>query len=328
MKKATLRCLWSALALVAGSTLQPQAGAAEATVDDASPPAARIDRWHDWLYVKVQGWAQGLDQRFVREGEVEEATPPTAFRISSDAELVNHSDGGVKFGGKLDIDLLLQLRNLEKRLKIFVTSDTVEESPDRGTEERRLRAGARFALKDYFNFDVGVRIDVPPVAFTAVRWQRQLELGSWDVEPFAKVYLETKKGLGAASGVTFDHWSNRWLVRASTYANWRNDESATAWTQTLLVAHAREILRFGRYGSIVRGTDLVRAYGVQALVSGEKTSGADTYELSVFAKQPTARNWLYWHVTPLVRWERDYGWHADPGIRAGIDILFWDLSDR
>ena len=43
---------------------------------------------------------------------------------------------------------------------------------------------------------------------------------------------------------------------------------------------------------------------------------------------PTARNWLYWNVTPLVRWERKFGWKADPGIRAGIDILFWDRSDR
>jgi hypothetical protein len=54
----------------------------------------------------------------------------------------------------------------------------------------------------------------------------------------------------------------------------------------------------------------------------------DRYELSVFAKMPTSRNWLYWHVTPLVRWEREYGWNADPGIRLGIDVLFWDLSGR
>jgi hypothetical protein len=117
-------------------------------------------------------------------------------------------------------------------------------------------------------------------------------------------------------------------VRSSTYGNWVKDDDATEWTQTFVVAHAREILRFGRYGSIVRGSDLVRAYGIQALATGDKASRVDEYELSVFAKMPTARNWLYWHVTPMVRWERKYGWHADPGIRAGVDILFWDVSTR
>jgi hypothetical protein len=297
--------------------------------DDALAPApSRIDRWHDWLYLEVQGMAHSLDHRFVRDGETEEPTPPTPFRISMDAEALNRS-GGLDYKARLDIDLQLQLPNLEKRLRIFITSDDVQESPTLlGNEDRRVRAGARLAFADYFNFDLGVRVDVPPVAFTAIRWQRQLSLRGWDVEPFAKIYLESGDGFGAASGITFDHWYNRLLLRSSTYANWHRSEDATEWTQTLLVAHAREILRFGRYGSIVRGSDLVRSVGVQALASGERTSQVDTYELSAFVKRPTGRNWLYWNVTPLVRWERQQDWHAEFGIRAGIDILFWDLSDR
>lgn len=291
-------------------------------------PANRVDRWHDWLYLEVQKGAQGLDRRFIKDGEEAEPTPSSPFRISFDTEAVNHPNG---WGYKAipDVDLLLQLPNLEKRLKIFITSDNVQESPtvfdDR---DRRVRAGGRLALSDYLNFDVGVRVDLPPVAFTAIRWQRQMNAAGWDIEPFAKLYLETKDGFGAAGGITFDRWMNRFLLRSSSYANWRHDTDETRWTQTLMFAHAREILRFGRYGSIVRGTDLVRAVGIQALASGDTTDHVDTYELSVFAKMPTARNWLYWHVTPLVRWERKYGWSADPGIRVGIDVLFWDLSDR
>ena len=33
-----------------------------------------------------------------------------------------------------------------------------------------------------------------------------------------------------------------------------------------------------------------------------------------------------WFVEPLVRWDREYAWQADPGIRIGIDALFWDLA--
>lgn len=328
MKKPLLRLLQEAapaIAVALGLAAAPAMAADD--VDEVEVRASRIDRWHDALYLKVQDWAQALDHKFVREGQTPEPTPSSPFRIATDAEVVQHQQGGTEFRGRVDVDLLLQVPNLEKRLKIFVTSDTVEESPSIATsEDRRIRAGARVALKDYLNFDVGARLDIPPYVFTALRWQRQLELGAWDVQPYAKVYLETRDGFGAATGVTFDHWHNRFLVRSSSYLNWRKDEAATEWTQTFMLAHAREILRFGRYGTIVRGTDLVRAYGIQALASGERTSGADTYELSVFAKRPTGRNWLYWHVTPLVRWEKERGWHADPGIRAGVDILFWDVS--
>ncbi len=304
------------------------AGAAEPAATPSDAPKARVDVWHDWLYDKVQSWSLALDHSFVKDGETPEPTPSSPFRISLDAEAVHH-ENGFSYKARPDIDLLLQLPNLEKRLKIFITSDDVTEAPSQVDDrDRKVRAGGRLALSDYLNFDVGVRVDLPPVAFTAIRWQRQVGVGGWDIEPFAKLYLETKNGFGAAGGITFDRWMNRFLLRSSSYANWRHDTDETRWTQTLMFAHAREILRFGRYGSIVRGTDLVRAVGIQALASGDTSDHVDTYELSVFAKMPTSRNWLYWNVTPLLRWERKYDWHPDPGIRAGVDILFWDRSDR
>ena len=52
------------------------------------------------------------------------------------------------------------------------------------------------------------------------------------------------------------------------------------------------------------------------------------YEASFFYKQPTKTHWLYWHVAPLVTWERQFNWHPDPGIRIGIDALFWNVSGR
>lgn len=307
------------------------ADAEVAVATSTSPrPSSRLDRTHDWLYLRMQRWAGALDHKFVREGEVEEPVPPSPFRLGLESEYIDRDDGA-DINGRIDLDLILQLPNLEKRLKIFVTSDSVEESPSRLSErERNVRAGFRLRSNDFLDFDVGLRADVPPVAFTSVRWQRQYGAGGWDIEPFTKVYLETKDGFGVAGGVTFDRWMNRFLVRSSTYANWRHDKDETRWTQSVMFAHAREILRFGRYGAIVRGSDLVRAIGIQALASGEgeRASGVDTYEVNVFAKMPTSRNWLYWYVTPMVRFERKYDWNADPGIRAGVDILFWDLSDR
>ena len=54
----------------------------------------------------------------------------------------------------------------------------------------------------------------------------------------------------------------------------------------------------------------------------------DHHEAGIFYRRPTANRWLYWSVEPLVRWDRAYRWSADPGIRIGIEALFWDLARR
>ena len=104
--------------------------------------------------------------------------------------------------------------------------------------------------------------------------------------------------------------------------------SDTDFTQSLTVAHAAETLRQGRYSDVVGGRDLARGYGLQLLASGTRDTGAQRYEASLFVKQPTALRWLYWHAAPLINWERSQGWHPDPGIRIGIDALFWDVGRR
>jgi hypothetical protein len=65
---------------------------------------------------------------------------------------------------------------------------------------------------------------------------------------------------------------------------------------------------------------------MQLLATGERRNRVEYYEASVFYKRPLRHRWLYGFVEPLVRWERGYDWNADPGIRIGIEALFWDLS--
>ena len=104
----------------------------------------------------------------------------------------------------LNLDVTLKLPNIERRLRVFVTSDDVAESPDVAGERRNFRAGLRFNPWDEFDFDVGVRADLPPVAFASLRWSRFVPLGRWDIYPFAKLFAETDEGPGVSAGITFD----------------------------------------------------------------------------------------------------------------------------
>ncbi|MCU0759490.1 MAG: hypothetical protein MUF07_09925 [Steroidobacteraceae bacterium] len=286
----------------------------------------RLDRTHDWLYVNAQRLVEDTDRRFAPPDAELLAVPATPFRLGVITQTIDRPDG-VKFGLDLNLDVSLNLPNIERRLRLFVTSDDVAESPDLSDDRGEVRAGLRFSPYGNFDFDVGVRADVPPIAFASLRWAKYQPIGLWDVFPFAKLFAETGEGVGASGGFTVDRRVGRaTILRSSTFAKWRNDRDATEWTQAFLVARAGELLLPERYGRLVRNLDFARGYGLQLLATGERRNRVEYYEAAVFFKRPLRQRWLYGYIEPLVRWDRRYGWDADPGIRIGFDALFWDLS--
>lgn len=285
----------------------------------------RLDDAHDRAYTKMQELVEALDHRFAPKGAELLPVPAAPFRISLGGEAIDRRDG-TDFDFDLDFDTTLRLPNTEKRLRIFITSNDVDEAPRTADESSALRAGLRYELRRHLDFDIGIKADLPPVAFASLKWARELRLGRWDFYPFAKLFAETDESVGYAAATTFDHWSGQRLFRTSSYVKWRDDRDRTQWSQTLIYARAKEILVPERYGSYLRATDIGRGWGAKLYASGEDLHGATYYEASLFHKRPTASGWLYWYVEPLVRWDRRYDWEADPGIRIGIDALFWDLA--
>ena len=296
---------------------------------EAGPTGTALDRLHDRLFLGVQDFITDVDERYIDDPATALPVPVSPFRIGLQAETLRRADGTLDTAPRIDVDLLLKMPNLQRRLQLFITSDAVDESPLRaGNSLYDLRAGARFSLLRNLDFDVGVRADLPPVAFASLRWQKQWSLGDLQIQPFAKSFLETKRGLGTAYGLNLERWIDRWVLRSASYANWRLDTRATQWTQAFIVARASEVIRFGRYSDVLGGRDLARGFGLEGTLTGERYREMQRYEVSLFAKQPTPRRWLYWQAAVFVRWDRAQGWHPDPGIRLSLDALFWDRATR
>ncbi|MEO8314313.1 MAG: hypothetical protein ABI645_05905 [Pseudomonadota bacterium] len=285
----------------------------------------RLDHAHDLVYTGVQRGAEATDRKFADKDKPLEPVPASPFRLGLMLESIDRSDG-MEFNFNANLDIALNLPNIEKRLRIFITSDDLDESPDTARDRSGLRAGVRYQLVRYLDFDLGVRIDAPPVAFASLKWTREIQLGQWDFYPLAKLFLESKDGFGAASGATFDRWSGRTLFRASTYAKWLLDDKQTGWSQSFVFARAHELIVPDRYGSYPRANDIGRGWGVHVLASGEDTSEVTYYEAAAFYARPMANRWLFWSIEPLVNWDRRYNWKADPGIRVSFNALFWDLA--
>lgn len=296
-----------------------------AAADPAVGVGQQLDRAHDRLYAWTQGVVEATDHRFAVQGREPQPVPAAPFRVGLTLETLDRSDG-MKFRLQGELDVALQLPNTERRLRVFITSDDPDESPRNAGHSSSLSAGLRHELARYLDFDLGVRINVPPVAFTSIKWTREISLGDISFYPFAKVFLESSDGFGASAAATFDHWSGRTLLRASTYGRWLADGDRKDWSQALVFARAHELIVPDRYGSYLRANDIGRGWGVRLETGGEDSKKISYYESGIFYRRGTPNRWLYWFVEPLVRWDRRYEWSTDPGIRIGIDALFWDLA--
>ena len=218
-----------------------------------------------------RGRVEATDQRFADKDTPLKPTPAAPFRIGMMLESIDRSDG-MEFNFNANLDITLDLPNIEERLRLFITSDDLDEAPDTARDEGRLRAGLRYQIFRHLDFDLGIRVDVPPVAFASLKWTHEYELGKWDFYPLAKMFVETKESFGYALGTTFDRWSGRHLWRSSTYAKWRHDRNQTEWSQSLVYARAHELIVPDRYGSYPRANDIGRGWGVRVLASGEDTN--------------------------------------------------------
>jgi hypothetical protein len=300
-------------------------------IESALPPAGdalgeRLDAAHDELYIWLQETFQSFDRRFVDDAERPAPVPASPFRIGLGLEGIDRRDG-LDTDLDTEFDVTLRLPNMERRLKVFLTTEDlseISETADSGVSS--VRAGVRLDALRWFDFELGAKLDLPPVAFAALRWSKRWRSGRWDLQPYAKLFAETDDGVGASAALIVNHWRGRTLARSVTSAKWLNDRDATEWSQSLSLARVDALLEPDQYSARLRGQDLARAWGVRAQVGGYEASTVDYYELGPFYKRPLHSDWLYLSVQPVVRWEREFDWRADPGLRIGFEALFWGLS--
>lgn len=300
-------------------------------LEAAQPPpgdalAERLDAWHDDFYAVMQRGFRWLDLRFVDETAGPVPIPASPFRIALGLQGIDRTDG-LQSDIDAEFDVTLRLPNAERRLSLFLTTeDLTEISETSESGKRAVRGGVRFEALRAFDFEVGAKLDVPPVGYAALRWSKRWRSGRWDLQPYAKLFAETDDGVGASAALIVNHWRGRTLARSVSSAKWLRERRATEWGQSLSLARVEGLLEPDQYSARLRGQDLADAWGLRVQAGGYEASTVDYYELGPFYKRPVHSDWLYISVQPVVRWERQYGWRADAGIHIGFEALFWALA--
>jgi hypothetical protein len=287
-----------------------------------------LDEGHDWLYRRLERFLANVDSQYSAPERAPIIVPLSPLRIGFNTELLRRH-GGWLLSARPDFEATLRLPNIERRLRIFISSDDLHESPrDPALERNPVRAGVRFEPRSHVDFDVGMRLRVRPSAFVALKWTPEFNVGVFHAYPFAKTYVETGLGLGVSSGVSLELRRGLWIARSSTYANWMRNTAATDWSQTFVLGYARAVIQEGRYDRLATGHDLACGAALQLTISGDRVSRATVYESGLLFKRPLHGGWLYGYVEPVVRWERASDWRPAAGIRMGVDALFWGLAKR
>jgi len=304
--------------------IRPSTLAIERLVDEPLEADSTLDVWHNRLFFGIQRRLLSLDHYFLDSSEQPLPVPVSPFRLGVDLTAIDQ-DGSVAFDTSADFDISLNLPNLEQSLDVFITTDALSESTlEQATES--LRAGLRYDPFRLLNLEVGAKLAAQPVGFVAVRTGRAFVTGVWRVEPFVKVFAESDEGFGVAGNLLVDRWRQQHLFRSTLSVRWLDETDETGWSYQFVAAHAKAVISPDRQLSQVRNRDLGDAAGFRLEAGGRSAKGADFYEAGFFWKQPLHGRWLFLNVEPLVRFERERQWSADPGLRIGIDALFWDVA--
>lgn len=292
----------------------------------------QIDGFHDHTCLMTHALFDRIDKWFSAPGNesLPEVTCP--FFVGFEDEILNRGNG-IESLYNVKFDMKLRLPNMERRLNLFITTESLDEfvsttpnevKPVTDDMKHEFLAGFRRQLDDLFDVAVGVRSINEPELFGALKCSHTWHPGDWTVRPSAKGYWTTKEGLGASGGLLVERWWGPWLFRSASGAKRGEKTEGTEWSENVTFGYAQEMIQDTRFGSLAQARDFGRGVGFNGLVRGHGTE-TDAYEANVFYRRPLRGKWMYLHVAPEVRWTAERDWAVDYGVRLGLDFVFSTL---
>ncbi|MGE9290333.1 MAG: hypothetical protein ACQKBT_05045 [Puniceicoccales bacterium] len=326
-------------------------------VDDSAPVATEepepvlqgeyewIDNTHSWIYNESQEVIEWFDGLFVSEDENPIDTPPSRFRLGLFTEFDLDADRDFKLQPVVDFKTDIQLPNLERRLKVFITTRDPTALPDEDPTEsnNELRFGATRDFFKNWNTSAGVKARWPPEAFVNAEWVPTYDLGNrWNVYPKVKPFWDSDRGFGGLTSLVVNHWKGRWLFRPTVSLRWdqkdRDEDRESAddptssqygqdgmgyrWSVSTVVGYVPHLLDENDYGRRVGGSDVADGWGLRGRVEGN-ISQTLSYDLTVFRKAPLYKDFVFYVIAPEVQWEQDNSWEAEYSIQIGVEVLLW-----
>lgn len=301
----------------------------------------KLDWFHMAFFRTAQAPVDWLDHMFKpRKGE-NRIIEVSRFRLGVFGKGVVDEKNRLAMAQTVDFDTDIELPNMQRRMKINLTTRDPTTLPGKDVTEQRdksLRTAVEGQLIADVSTSVGVRIQDTPELFANAALSTSWKAGNWWLYPNQKVFWESEDGVGEISTFILDRWRNRWNTRLSTSIKWskldwnedhqvgRQDEGFR-WSEVFVFSHAQELLDETQLGRIVSGEDVARGWGVKLAVFGG-FSIVDEYRAGVFYRCPLRKKWLYLLVSPDINWMRTNEWDHEWTLKCGVEMLCWGKKTR
>lgn len=311
-------------AIPAGMTADDLTGSSE---PDGSKPEGwlgrTLDRGHEYANEKLNAGVEAVDTWMLDNTLSPLPREKSRFFVSMDMKYVEEAEQGSAWDIRPSVDAKLDLPNMENRLKLVLSTSSVDEKP--GTDPFDREEGARMGLESEglllkrTKLRAGVRSSLD--GYAALSWKPEWRRRGWKVTPEARAFYRTDKGEGLVGSfglgyVITDRYVAGYLpsVEYSKDTDWQVE-----WLQTLSFAYIFE-------GGL---EDRHRALSTSLSVTGAWEEGTKSYRWTpIRYRAPLYRKWLYWELGPEIRWRDEDDWEPEPTIRFALSALFWGTSER
>ncbi|WFB36129.1 hypothetical protein P3T73_18405 [Kiritimatiellota bacterium B12222] len=314
-------------------------------VMDLEEEVTWIDSTHNWLYGKSQNTVVWLDTRFIPKDQELVPTPPSRFRVGLAMEFDLKTDGIIKISPDFDFHSDIELPNLEKSLKVFISTKDPTAAPGEGplNSDTSLRVGASSDFMKNWKASAGVKTKWPPEPFAYVIWSPEYMLGEhWSVIPQVKPFWESEDGFGGLTSLLFNRWRHRMMYRQALSLKWTQDQEKQdkenaadmdsyqygsdgggySWDSTTVIGYASQLLKPDDYGKRIGADEVARGTGIKVQVTGNEVATLKA-ELTLFLKGPLYKDFVYYIIGPSVNWADENDWDEEYTAKIGFEMLLW-----
>jgi hypothetical protein len=288
------------------------------TADRRNIVLRTIDAVHAGLSMGVEASARRVDGFFADERFYDDSTR-TFARVRSDT--VFETDG--RSGQQARVNVRLDLPGTERRLRLIVESDGLEEDTGQASDTFRVREalddnsynigleseieGKKWILKPAIGLKSGDPVDL----FGRIRAIRYQDLGTWLMRYSATAlhYLDDGPELGTR--LDFDRviTPEESLFRSSTEVVWRDEDS-----------RIEAIQRFAYFRKLSRRAALAHEAGVR--VDDDPNWDVKKYFLLTRFRYRAYRKWLFVELTPAVEFRDEDNYSPTGVFTLRVDAVF------
>lgn len=277
--------------------------------------AKSVDTYHRSVCERVETAATRLDEWLTPNALESDLKNDTVIRLRLSL-VVKESDGArlrPALGGQL------ALPGLEKWLRLFAESISGQILPGReeDTQEERtpwhlgLRLHTYHYLRQLLNWDVGLKFDPEPVAFTAMHGGVRQQAGRGVLTLGQRGFWYSDDGFGEKTEFHWEYPLRQDLeFRTTTAALWSESSTGVEFEQTFRTTYVLSPDR--RY----------LQFAISAFAHKSSHATMDDYRAVIAYSRSLYRQWLFLELAPQIDWSREASFDPVLSFRVSLSAYF------